>query len=90
MIYLEFQADKFANDLEYKKDLMKGLIRLHIKNKANLNPDPLYATYHFSHPELVERLRALGDFYDVITVEEIKQREEMVEKMEKGRLSNFN
>jgi len=28
---LEFQADKFANDLGYKEELMKGLIRLHIK-----------------------------------------------------------
>lgn len=63
---------------------MRGLIRLHIKNKANLNPDPLYATYHFSHPELVERLRALGDFYDVISIEEIKKREEEQEEAEKA------
>lgn len=80
---LEFQADKFANELGYKTELMKGLISLHIKNKANLNPDPLYATYHFSHPELVERLRALGDFYDVITIEELDKREIEMEKREK-------
>jgi len=79
---LEFQADRFANDLGYKEQLMKGLIRLHIKNKANLNPDPLYATYHFSHPELVERLRALGDYYDVISIEELEEKEEQVKKAE--------
>eukprot|EP00344_Euplotes_crassus_P012657 CAMPEP_0196999184 /NCGR_PEP_ID=MMETSP1380-20130617/4415_1 /TAXON_ID=5936 /ORGANISM="Euplotes crassus, Strain CT5" /LENGTH=332 /DNA_ID=CAMNT_0042416017 /DNA_START=215 /DNA_END=1213 /DNA_ORIENTATION=+ len=78
----EFQADRFANDLGYKKELMKGLIRLHIKNKANLNPDPLYATYHFSHPELVERLRALGDFHDIITSEELDKWEEEVKAKE--------
>lgn len=79
---LEFQADRFANDLGYKEQLMKGLIRLHIKNKANLNPDPLYATYHFSHPELVERLRALGDFYDVITIEELEKKDQEVKALE--------
>jgi STE24 endopeptidase len=79
---LEFQADRFARDLGYKKDLMKGLIRLHIKNKANLNPDPLYATYHFSHPELIERLKALGDYYDVITVKELEKKEEEAKLLE--------
>lgn len=24
-----------------------------------MNPDPLYSAYHFSHPPLVERLKAL-------------------------------
>ena len=31
-----------------------------MKNAANLNPDPWYAKYHFSHPQLVERLKALN------------------------------
>ena len=48
-----------------------------------MNPDPLYATYHFSHPELIERLRALGDFYDVITIEELEKKQEEVKKLEK-------
>ena len=80
---LEFQADEFANDLGYKRDLMRGLIRLYIKNKANLNPDSLYAKYHFSHPELIERLRALGDFQNVITPEEIKKGVEKAEDQQK-------
>jgi STE24 endopeptidase len=29
------------------------------ENLGNLAPDPLYSAYHFSHPSLVERLRAL-------------------------------
>ena len=32
------------------KELGEGLIKIHVKNAANLNPDPLYAMYHFSHP----------------------------------------
>ena len=36
------------------------MIKIHVKNAANLNPDPLYAKIKFNHPELVERLRALG------------------------------
>ena len=29
------------------------------ENLGNMVPDPLYSMYHFSHPPLVERLRAL-------------------------------
>lgn len=46
----EFQADAYANKLGYSKDLIHGLIRLSLKNKGNMNPDPLYASYHFTHP----------------------------------------
>lgn len=41
-------------------DLSRGLIKIHVKNASNLNPDSLYAWVNFNHPELVERLRALG------------------------------
>jgi STE24 endopeptidase len=58
----EFQADQFATD-EYRTELARGLIKIHVKNAANLNPDPLYAAMTFSHPQLTERLRALG-FHD--------------------------
>ena len=37
-----------------------GLIKIHVKNASNLNPDSLYAWIHFNHPELVERLRAIS------------------------------
>lgn len=41
------------------EDLCKSLIKIHVKNASNLDPDPLYAWVTFNHPELVERLRAL-------------------------------
>ncbi|KAJ3040310.1 CAAX prenyl protease 1 [Rhizophlyctis rosea] len=56
----EFQADAFAKKLGYTEVLKSGLIKLHIKNKGNLNPDHWYSAWHYSHPPLVERLEALG------------------------------
>ncbi|RKP24134.1 peptidase family M48-domain-containing protein [Syncephalis pseudoplumigaleata] len=56
----EFEADAFAKKLGYTEDLKSGLIKLHTKNLGDMNPDPWYSAYHFSHPPLVERLAALG------------------------------
>ena len=57
----EFAADKFANDLGMGEHLMSGLVKITIENLAasTMLPDPLYSTYHFSHPPLIERLRAI-------------------------------
>ncbi|KAI8057356.1 peptidase family M48-domain-containing protein [Syncephalis plumigaleata] len=56
----EFEADAFAKKLGYTEDLKSGLIKLHTKNLGDMNPDPWFSAYHFSHPPLVERLAALG------------------------------
>ncbi|MCJ1455572.1 hypothetical protein MMC28_005927 [Mycoblastus sanguinarius] len=58
----EFQADEFAVKLGYSKELAKSLIKLQIQNLSTMDADWLYASYHFSHPILPERLGALG-FY---------------------------
>ncbi|OLY81034.1 CAAX prenyl protease 1-like protein [Smittium mucronatum] len=55
----EFEADAFSNSLGYHEQLKQGLIKIHLENKGNLNPDSLYSAYHYSHPPLVERLNAL-------------------------------
>jgi STE24 endopeptidase len=55
----EFQADGFAMSCGRAEALMNGLKTIHEENKGDLNPDPWYSWYHFSHPPLVERLRAL-------------------------------
>merc|ERR1712224_1071969 len=55
----EFQADSFAHRKGRSKALLSGLFQIHEENKGDLNPDPWYSWYHFSHPPLVERLRAL-------------------------------
>merc|ERR1712039_663299 len=58
----EFQADSFAATMDRAEPLCNGLIELHKENKGDLNPDPWYSWYHFTHPPLVERLRALRAF----------------------------
>eukprot|EP00438_Fugacium_kawagutii_P017335 Skav229805 [mRNA] locus=scaffold567:285493:287914:- [translate_table: standard] len=55
----EFQADSFAAKMGRSDALQSGLFQIHEENKGDLNPDTLYSWYHFSHPPLVERLRAL-------------------------------
>jgi len=60
----EFQADKFALDLGYKTELAKSLIKLQIQNLSTMDADWMYASYHFSHPILSERLGALGWYGD--------------------------
>ncbi|KAJ2753017.1 zinc metalloprotease [Coemansia pectinata] len=57
----EFEADEFSKKLGYGKELASSLIKLQIENKGNMNPDPLYSAYHYSHPPLVERLNAIND-----------------------------
>ncbi|RKF61223.1 CAAX prenyl protease 1 [Erysiphe neolycopersici] len=60
----EFQADNFAKDLGYSKDLARSLIKLQIQNLSTMDADWIYASYHFSHPILTERLDAIGWYSD--------------------------
>ncbi|EAA32128.3 putative zinc metallo-protease [Neurospora crassa] len=56
----EFQADEFANKLGYNAELARSLIKLQIQNLSTMDADWMFATYHFSHPILTERLKALN------------------------------
>jgi len=56
----EFQADEFAQKLGYSTELARSLIKLQIQNLSTMDADWMYASYHFSHPILPERLGALG------------------------------
>jgi STE24 endopeptidase len=55
----EYQADSFAKDKGYAECLGKGLKKLNEENLCNMDPDPMYSEFHYSHPTLLERLRAL-------------------------------
>ncbi|MEZ4598961.1 MAG: M48 family metallopeptidase [Syntrophotaleaceae bacterium] len=56
----EWQADRFASDLTGQpRRLASALIRLARNNLANLCPHPFYAWFYYSHPPLIERVRAL-------------------------------
>lgn len=52
--------DEFAVKLGYSKELAKSLIKLQVQNLSTMDADWMYASYHFSHPILSERLGALG------------------------------
>jgi len=55
----EYQADAFAVTQGRGEALKNGLLQIHKENKGDLNPDEWYSWYHFSHPPLVERIRAV-------------------------------
>lgn len=76
----EFQADAFARNLGYQAELASSLIKLQIQNLSTMDADSLYASYHFSHPILSERLKALEWAPTGKVVEEKKEDEDVVEK----------
>lgn len=56
----EFEADAFAaKAVGTAQPLIEALRVLHRKNLSNLTPHPWYSTFHYSHPTLIERERAL-------------------------------
>ncbi len=58
----EFAADAFAAEHSDGSKLASALIRLSVKNLSNLTPHPLYVFFHYSHPPLLERLKALEKY----------------------------
>ncbi len=57
----EYQADAFAAQaVGAATPLIRALRKLYEKNLGNLTPHPLYSSFHYSHPTLLERERALG------------------------------
>ena len=56
----EYEADAFAKEaMGGPAPLVSALRKMSQKNLSNLTPHPLYSTFHYSHPTLVERERAL-------------------------------
>jgi len=55
----EFEADGFGVSLGYGNELKQALCRLDKENKGPPYVDELYSAYHYSHPPLPERLRAI-------------------------------
>jgi len=55
----EYQADAYAASFDLAGPLISGLKKLSVKSLSNLNPDPLYVFYYYSHPTLLQRMEAL-------------------------------
>ena len=55
----EFQADAYACAQASGAELATALLKLHEDNATTLTPDPLYASFYYSHPPASQRLAAL-------------------------------
>ena len=56
----ERESDRFAEELTGMPEAMaSALVKLSKENLSNLHPHPLYAKFYYSHPPVVERIRAL-------------------------------
>ncbi|KAK6433195.1 zinc metalloprotease [Oleoguttula sp. CCFEE 5521] len=56
----EYEADAFSHSLGYATELSSSLIKLQIQNLSSMDADWMYSAYHYSHPILTERLKAVG------------------------------
>ena len=57
----EFQADAYARKYYSGEKLIKALVKLSVNNLSNLMPHPAYVFFHYSHPPLLRRMKALRD-----------------------------
>lgn len=56
----EYQADAFAaRVMNDARSLIQALRKLSEKNLSNLTPHPVYSSFYYSHPTLLEREQAL-------------------------------
>jgi STE24 endopeptidase len=55
----EFAADRYAGENYQPKPLQDALIKLSVNHLSNLRPHPAYVFFYYSHPPLLERLKAL-------------------------------
>lgn len=55
----EYEADAFAARYGLADALVGGLKKLSVNSLSNLNPDPLFVYFHYSHPTLLQRIEAI-------------------------------
>lgn len=56
----EYQADAFAVKTTARpEDMISGLKRLSVDNLSNLTPHPLHVFLNYSHPPVLQRIRAI-------------------------------
>jgi STE24 endopeptidase len=58
----EYQADAFAATSFRSGPLQDALKKLSVNNLGNLTPHPAFVFFNYSHPPLMERLKALEKY----------------------------
>lgn len=59
----EFEADRFAAEVTGDTESMKeALKKLSVKHLSNLHPHPAFVFFNYSHPPVLERLKALDQY----------------------------
>ncbi|NNC86671.1 MAG: M48 family metallopeptidase [Bacteroidia bacterium] len=56
----EFEADNYAKTTYSGEALQSALKRLSVDHLSNLQPHPAFVFFHYSHPPLLQRLKALA------------------------------
>jgi STE24 endopeptidase len=56
----EFEADDFASEHAQASKLVSGLVKLYEENASTLTPDPLFASFYYSHPPAAIRIAHLN------------------------------
>ncbi|MBD3305132.1 M48 family metalloprotease [candidate division KSB3 bacterium] len=60
----EYEADRFAAQTTQPPDAMiDSLKQLSVHNLSNLTPHPFYVFLHYSHPPMLERVRAIRQMH---------------------------
>ncbi|GMM35143.1 zinc metalloprotease [Saccharomycopsis crataegensis] len=72
----EYEADNYAVKQGYSQELSRSLIKLQIENLSAMDADWLYSAYHYSHPILSERLKAIGYVAEKKVVQEKEEKNE--------------
>lgn len=57
----EYEADRYAAETWNAGDLAQALKKLSVKNLSNILPHDVYVFVNYSHPTLLQRLRALAN-----------------------------
>ncbi len=57
----EYETDRYAADYAEGEDLISALKKLTRKNLRNLTPHPTVVFFQYSHPTLLQRIRALRE-----------------------------
>ncbi len=55
----EYEADAFASHYHNAESLIQALKVISVNALSNLNPHPWYVFFHYSHPTLLQRIKAL-------------------------------